>query len=260
MNPDRGPLAGRHIVVTQGESHAPVAARLRALGAFVVEAPAIEIAPPEDLRPLDDALCRLESYDWMAFTSANAVDAVREGLRRLGSAAPGVPPRLRFASVGKATSKALAAAFPGASPPLEPAEDWSAAGLLRAFGPIDPIGHVLLPVSDRARTELADGLRGRGARVDFVVAYRTLPSPTFGPALEAAIQKGVDLVLLSSPSAVEAAAAALGPRADNVSVLAIGPTTEAAARGAGFRVAGVAASPSPEGWVEAALSVLSGPA
>jgi len=260
MSPDRGPLAGRHIVVTQGKSHAGVAARLRALGALVVEAPAIEIAPPADVHPFEDALRRLDGYDWLAFTSANAVDAVREGLRRLGVAAPGVPARLRFASVGKATSKALTAAFPGASPPLEPAEDWSAAGLLRAFAAIDPIGHVLLPVSDRARTELADGLRARGARVEFVVAYRTLPSATFGPALEAALQRGVDLVLLSSPSAVEGASAALGPRTDNVPVLAIGPTTEAAARGAGFRVTGVAASPSPEGWVEAALSVLSGSA
>ncbi|MFI5006451.1 MAG: uroporphyrinogen-III synthase, partial [Solirubrobacterales bacterium] len=76
-----GPLAGRRIVVTRRLSQASALVRaLRDRGAAVLEVPAIEVVPPEDVRPLDAALSRRESYDWIAFTSANAVHAVRDRL------------------------------------------------------------------------------------------------------------------------------------------------------------------------------------
>src|SRR2546422_5871144 len=101
-------LTGRRIVVTRrpGQSSALVQA-LRDRGADVIEVPAIETAPSEDPGPLDEALGRLEGYDWIAFTSANAVQAVRDRLGALGLA-PAIGRRgPRIALLGAATREGL---------------------------------------------------------------------------------------------------------------------------------------------------------
>src|SRR5438445_3803533 len=124
-------LAGRRIVVTRrpGQSSALLLA-LRDRGADVIEVPAIETAPSEDPGPLDEALGRLEGYDWVAFTSANAVQAVRDRLNGLGRS-PAIGPRgPRIAVVGAATSEALRLAFPDDVVALEAAGEPGAAGLL----------------------------------------------------------------------------------------------------------------------------------
>jgi uroporphyrinogen III methyltransferase/synthase len=248
------PLAGRRVVVTRPRRDAAaLVEQLAGLGAEVIEAPAIEIAPPTDPTPLDRALGNLASFDWIAFTSANAVDAVGRRLDALGLPLPGA---VKVASVGEATSEAIAATF-GRPADLEPAGDFRAAGLLRAFAGLGAIGRVLLPVSDRARTELRDGLRAAQVEVSTVVAYATVPSTALAGRLDEALSRGgVDVVLLASPSAVESLGAALGPRGAGLATIAIGPTTETAARQAGLRVLAVAASPGVDGLVEATLRVL----
>ncbi len=68
-------LSGRRVVVTRPEEQAEgLCSRLRALGAQPVEFPVIAIAPPEPGGPLDQAIARLDSYDWLIFTSVNGVD------------------------------------------------------------------------------------------------------------------------------------------------------------------------------------------
>ena len=251
MNDPAAPLHARRILVTRRpEQSSALVAGLRERGATVLEVPLIEIAPPLDPRPLDAALSELDGYAWVAFTSANAVKAVVERRRAAGITSP-LP---RVASVGPATRVALREHLPEAAVALEPASDFRAEGLLTAFAGLDVSGQrVLLPVSDKARDVLAEGLAARGARVEVVVAYRTVAPAEAGPALARALAEGVDIVTFASPSAVENFVA-IAPRA-GVGVVAavIGPVTEARARALGLDVRVVAAPSTAEGLV-AALS------
>ncbi len=244
------PLQDRRILVTRRrEQSGPLVDALSALGATVVQVPLIEQAPPEDAGPLDRALGRLGSYEWLAFTSANAVDAMADRLARLGGE---LPARLRLASVGPATAHAISERFTGRRVDLQPVSQYRAEGLVEAFRALDLAGqHVLLPVSDRARDTLAAGLRAQGAHVEAVAAYRTGTPDDARRRLERSLAQGIDLVLLASPSAVEGLLQALGDRARGLAVAVIGPVTERSARRAGLDVRAVASPATAQGLAEA---------
>lgn len=244
-----GALAGRRIVVTRRpEQSSALSAGLAALGAEVVEVPLLEVGPPADAGPLAGALAVLADYRWIVFASGNAVTAVADALAR---ARRGLPPSTRVASVGPATSAAIRERL-GTEPALEPARDFQAEGLLRAFDAVDLTGErVLLPVSERARHVLPEGLRARGALVHVVVAYRTVTPAGAGEALGRAVGSRTDLVTLTSPSAVDGLVGALGRRARGRAVAVIGPVTEQAARVAGLDVRVVASPSSAEGLLDA---------
>jgi len=261
-----GALGGRRLVVTRRKGQASRLVELLVeRGASVLEVPAIEIVAPPDRGPLDEALAALGRYDWVVLTSANAVSAVlgriavlglepRLGARRVGSS-PRTGPKV--ASVGPATTAALRASFPEDRVVLEPGLDFRAAALLDAFAREGVAGaHVLVPVSTRARDELAQGLRGLGAHVDVVAAYATVEPPDLVEAVRGSLDAGFDLALFASPSAVEAFAGAAGERAQGLPVAVIGPTTEAAARAAAMDVRAVASPSTLEGLVAAAEHVL----
>src|SRR5512138_58820 len=142
-------LSGRRVVVTRRAGQATsLVEQLQARGATVLELPAIEIVPPDDTGPLDQALRSRQRYQWIVFTSANAVQAV---LGRL--AALGLPPRLgspgpQVASLGPSTTSALRQAFPADPVALEPESEFRAAGLADAFARRGVRGErVLLPAS-----------------------------------------------------------------------------------------------------------------
>jgi uroporphyrinogen-III synthase len=248
------PLQDRRILVTRRREQAgDLVDALQALGATVVEVPLIAQAPPEDTAPLDGALGRLASYEWLAFTSANAVAAVAERLARLGAR---LPAAIRLASVGPTTAQAVAERFTGRRPDLQPDSAYRAEGLVEAFRAIALAGRrVLLPVSDRARDTLAAGLRAQGADVEAVTAYRMVTPDGVGSRLERAAADGIDLVILASPSAVEGLVGALGDRARGLAIAVIGPVTEEAARQAGLDVRAVA-FPATAGGLAAAAQRL----
>jgi uroporphyrinogen III methyltransferase/synthase len=225
-------LAGRRIVVTR---HAPMLTeRLTAEGADVVELPTIAIGPAPDSTLLAAAVGRLGLYDWIAFTSANAVRAVAEVLAELQM---DLPATVKVASVGRATTDAIRAAWPGRRPDLEPGAVFSAEGLLAAWPGKDVDGaRILLPVSDRASDVLERGLQSRGADVERITAYTTAVDTADPAAWSAVQQRGVDLIVFASPSAVEGFVALAGQGASEVPAAVIGPTTASAARLAGFRV------------------------
>ena len=262
------PLAGRRLLVTRGRGQASRLAELLAeRGARVIEVPAIEIASPPDVGPLDEALAGLPGYDWVVFTSANAVRAVLGRLVVRGlpprlaarAPAPGEAAGLRIASVGRATTAALHASFPEDRVALEPRADFSAAGLLAALATHELGGsRVLVPTSTRSRDELPAGLRAQGAEVDVVAAYDAVEPAGLADAVGRALAGGFDLALFASPSAVESFARAAGARAAGLPAVVIGPTTEAAARGAGMDVREVARPSTAEGLVEAAERALEG--
>ncbi len=249
----RESLAGRRIVVTRRPDQASaLVGMLRDRGAVVLEVPATRIGPPEDPGPLDAALRDLARFDWVVFTSANAVTAVRDRLAALGR-----PPRLgeggvRMASVGAATTRVIRETFPDDPVALEPESEYRAAGLLQAFASAGCAGTaVLVPASSRAREELPSGLRALGAEVTVVAAYATLEPADLGQAVESCLREGFDAATFAAPSAVEAFASAAEGRAQGLPAVVIGPTTEAAARTAGFRVLAIASPSTAEGLVAA---------
>lgn len=231
-------LDGRRVAVTRGKAgEDPLAARLRALGAEVLEAPAIATAPPESWEALDAALGALERFDWIAFASATAVDATLGRLEALGHPAP--PPSVRLAAVGRATAERLSRRL--RAPDLVPPEARGDA-LAAALGPRVAGRRVLVPRAAEGRPELVEGLEAAGAEVVAAPCYRTVPAPpeALAPLAEALRRGELDAVAFASPSAVHAVLAALGPGGAALSrcaLAAIGPTTAAALREAGLEAA-----------------------
>jgi hydroxymethylbilane synthase len=231
------PLAGKRVVVTRPrEQSARLAARLERLGAAVSVVPLVTIEPVADA-----ALDADEAYDWVVFTSSNAVAAVGE--RLCGGLVGGA----RVAAVGPATAAAVRTL--GVEPALVP-ERFSAEALAAALGDLDG-SRVLLPQADIADPRLAAGLRARGATVDAVVAYRTVPLQPDAEGVQALEE--ADAVLLASGSAARSLAA-LGAALEHGLVVCIGPSTAEAAREAGLGVGLVASEATAEGMIQALVS------
>ncbi len=247
LQPPAGPLSGRTVVVTRvGPRPSGLSGALRSAGAQVVDVPVVDIVAPADGgAALAAAAGRLDQYDWVAFTSANAVRAllarVRDG-RAFG--------RARLAAVGPATAAALADAHLEAD--LVP-ETATAQGLLEVFPDPPAGGRVLVPRAARGLPTLPEGLVARGWAVDEVEAYRTVPS-TRPPAEVTARLAGADAVVFTSPSGIEAFLGAGAPPAVPAVVACIGPVTGAAARTAGLAGVLEASDPTPRGLVAALVA------
>lgn len=241
-------LFGKRIVVTRAREQASeLSARLRALGAEVLELPTIEIRPAQDRGPLEAALARLETYDWLIFTSANGV---RHFAERLG----GRQFRARVCAIGPATRRA--AEERGWTVSLMP-EEYVAESLVAAFAGEDLGGkRMLLPRAAAARDVVPAELTRRGAHVDVVEVYRTAV-PAEAPALAEMIFGGArkpDWITFTSSSTVThfvqvAGAAAL----EGVRVASIGPVTSATARRYGLEVTVEAETFTLDGLVAAIL-------
>ena len=255
--PGRGPLAGMRVVVTRAPAQAgALDAALAAAGAVVVGLPVIVLAaPPDGGAAMRAAAGRAAMFDWVVFTSANAVERFVSLLgdgRSFG--------RARLAAVGSVTAAALAAWHLVAD--LVP-EVETAAGLVAAM-PGAPAGPdratVLFPRAAGARPTLADGLRGKGWDVTEVDAYRTIPATAADGATADALEAAAaaDAVTFTSPSTATSYAALSAGRRRPPVVACIGPVTAAAARAAGFTVDVVAAEPSAAGLVAALAAHVGG--
>lgn len=252
------PLAGLKILVTRARDHADdLMDALRRAGAEPVLAPTIRIAPASDPAALDEAVRRLigGAFEWVVFTSANAVDAVSDRIDEAG-AGSGIAEPCKVAAIGAATAARLTAR--GMRVDVVPKRFDGAAVLatLRAVG-VDG-ARVLLPLGNLAGTELEDGLRTAGADVERVEAYRTVPETELNPEVREQIAAGaIDVALFASPSSVRNLAAMLG--GDSVvllgsAVACVGPVTAAAAREHGLRVDVVADIATSAGLVAALIA------
>jgi uroporphyrinogen III methyltransferase/synthase len=253
-----GPLAGRRIAVTRRPEQAgTLVARLAELGADVVELPTVAIVPPEDWRPLDDALRQLHRYDWIVFTSANAVTSVADRLSAEDLDGGAIGRGTAVAAVGPATAQAFRERFPGREVEIQPRAEFRAEGLAEALTSRGIAGQrFLVPLSDRARPVLKEAIEAAGGRVDAVVAYRTAPPETLAERVRDLAEQGVDLLTFASPSAVENLVAAAGDAARGLPAAVIGPVTEASARRAGLDVRVVAEPSTVEGLVAALVRLL----
>lgn len=250
------PLFGWKVLVPRTKEQAgALSEQLRGYGAVPVEVPTIAVEPPRTPATLDRAIQGLFSgrYLWCAFTSTNAVKAIRERFEEYGLDARAFA-GVKVAAVGEQTAAALAAW--GIKPDLVPDEEQSSEGLLAVWPPyddvLDPIDRVFLPRADIATETLVAGLKERGWEVDDVTAYRTVRAAPPAASIREAIKSGgFDAVLFTSSSTVRNLVGIAGkPHAKTV-VAVIGPQTAATAEEHGLRVDVMAPAPSVSELVEA---------
>jgi uroporphyrinogen III methyltransferase/synthase len=248
---DRRPLFGKRIVVTRARSQAAsLSDALAAAGAEVIEMPATRIEPA-DPEPLRNALARLSGYDWVIFTSQNAVRILWDTLRAESKDARAFA-GVNIAAVGPATASALLDR--GLAVDVAPDRFVAEALLdeLRARGDMRG-ARVLYAAAEGARETLQDGLEKLGAVVNRIVSYRSVPDGAGADELRQRLLDGdADLVTFTAASAVAGFVSAVGSdAARRVGAASIGPVTSDAARRAGLDVVVEATESTVAGLVDA---------
>ena len=239
-------LRGKTILTTRASAHSgDLSVRLTQLGARVVECPTIELEPVENQTAIDDAIVRMNSYHWLLFTSANAVDYFMKRIAFEHAAC-----RIRIAVVGSTTARKLEAWK--LAPSLMP-EHFNAEGLLEAF-PQDMRGvRILFPRAEVAREILPEELRRRGAIVDVLPVYRTKKAELDIRQIFA--REKFDCVVFTSPSAIRFMAEMLeedlSAALDRIPIAVIGPVTARACEPFGLRAAIVSQSATIPALVDA---------
>ncbi|KQZ75802.1 uroporphyrinogen-III synthase [Nocardioides sp. Root151] len=250
------PLFGWRVLVPRTKEQAgSLTSRLRGYGAVPEEVPTISVEPPRNPQQMDKAVRGLVEgrYEWIAFTSVNAVKAVREKFEEYGLDARAFS-GLKIAAVGDKTAAAIAAW--GLRADLVPSGQQSAAGLLEDWPPyddvLDPINRVFLPRADIATENLVAGLIDLGWECDDVTAYRTVrATPPPAPTRDAIKSGKFDAVVFTSSSTVRNLVGIAGkPHASTV-IAVIGPATAKTAEEHGLRVDVMASEPSVEVLVDA---------
>lgn len=254
------PLHGISVLVPRTRHQAgELSARLRELGAEPVEAPTIAIEPTREPDRLRDAVASLAdgAYDWILFTSTNAVDGVWEQVERLGADAR-LFARTAIGAIGTATAAALRAR--GLRPDLLPERattEGLAEALVAAAGGSSP--RALLPRADIATPTLTAALRDAGWVADEVEAYRTVPVTAMEPGVRERVEAGdIDIVALASSSTARNLLTLLGGTwPEGVRIASIGPATSATCRDLGLDVA-AEADPNDVGGLVDAVRRLAG--
>ena len=250
------PLFGWNILVPRTRDQAgSMTARLASYGATSDIVPTISVEPPRTPQQMERAIKGLVTgrYEWIGFTSVNAVRAVREKFEEFGLDARAFA-GLRIAAVGGVTADALREW--GLEPDLVPSGEQSAHGLLDDWPPfdevLDPINRVFLPRADIATDTLVAGLQDMGWEVDDVTAYRTVRAAPPAASVREAIKTGkYDAVLFTSSSTVRNLVGIAGKPHTSTVVACIGPATAKTAEEHGLRVDVLAPEASAEALVDA---------
>ena len=253
MNQRSIDLTGVTVAITRAE-HQSRALRdaLEVTGAAVISAPAIGFERPIDPRALPAALTAALTEpvavdQWIVFTSPNAVSFTFDAAEQLDVEADWS--QVRLAAVGVATAASLAGVL---RQPDFVGSSGTAAGLAEELGARADVGHVLFPCAADARPDFVDAMQALGHVVERIVVYQTR-AQSLVPAVRAALVRA-DLVIVASPSAVEAVSA--WELSKLPQPVCIGPVTAEAAARAGWVVAAIAETPSPDALVAACASVL----
>jgi uroporphyrinogen III methyltransferase/synthase len=255
------PLFGLRLVVLRpGAQAEELASPLTALGAQVIRHPVMELADPEDLTPLTDALADLDNFHWLLFSSPNGVRSFFRYLEESGKDARALG-GLRIGVVGPGTADELrrhgliADLVPGRSVAERFAEELINSG--------DIAGRrVLLPQARDARPVLADTLTAAGADVLAVEAYRMVPTGIHGAGLLESIMAGkIGGLLFTSSSTVTFLLRSLG--LDDFSdfpsecpLISIGPITSETIVSNGGAVAAEADPHTMSGLVHSAVGLM----
>ncbi|NHA69745.1 bifunctional uroporphyrinogen-III C-methyltransferase/uroporphyrinogen-III synthase [Phycicoccus flavus] len=250
------PLFGWSVLVPRTkEQSGSMTARLADHGATAEIVPTISVEPPRTPQQLERAVKGMVTgrYEWVGFTSVNAVKAIREKFDEFGLDARSFA-GLKVAAVGGVTAQALREW--GINPDLVPTDEQSAQGLADAWPPydadLDPIDRVFLPRADIATDTLVAALQENGWEVDDVTAYRTVRAAPPPQATRDAIKGGAfDAVLFTSSSTVRNLVGIAGKPHPSTVVACIGPATAKTAEEHGLRVDVLAPEPSAVALVDA---------
>lgn len=246
--PGKADLSGASVVITRPRQQAgPLLEAFASRGAEAIALPTVRIASLDDTATVDTALAGAArgEFDWLAFTSVNAVETVADRLNALGIEAKDLA-SLRVAAVGPVTAAAAEAVGFGVAlvPDIADAEHLGAS--LRSL--LAPGARVLYPRSVQGRETLPQALRESGAEVFVIDAYQTVPEPVGDAAALERMRAGqVDAITFSSPSSVRGLMTMVGTDCGDVlSITAIcaGAVTATAAREAGFTAVVVSDDPS----------------
>ena len=249
-------LFGWRVLIPRTQDHAgSIVGLLRGHGAVPIEVPTISVEPPRTPQQIDRAVHGLVSgrYEWIGFTSVNAVRAIREKLQEYGLDARSFA-GLKVAAVGEPTAAALIEF--GVRPDIMPQGEQTTSALLDEWPAYDsltdPINRVFLPRADIATDTLVAGLAELGWEVEDVTAYRTVrAAPPPAETREAIKTGGFDAVLFTSSSTVRNLVGIAGKPHHTTVVACIGPQTAKAAEEHGLRVDVLAETSTVTGLVEA---------
>jgi len=239
---ERRPLHGRTVAVTRARAQAsPLAARLRELGATVIEAPAIRtVSLPADVP-------ELSGYDGLVATSPNGVRELFARLLDSGRDARALA-GLHVAAMGPGTARAFGEH--GIAPDTIPARS-VAEGLVEALADV-PLQRVLIARAREGRDVLIEALRDRGVHFDVLALYETVPEPLDADAVAAIA--GADYVTFTSASTVRHLLSAAGAKAlAGPRLASIGPATSDELRAHGLAPDLEADPHTPDGLVAALL-------
>ena len=253
----RRALFGRCVLVTRTRSQASLLVRILAdLGAEVIEAPTIEIAPPPDLAPVDKAIAEIDRFDWILLTSPNAVEGLARRLDHLERDSRHLA-SVRIGALGDATAEALRGRL-GLRADLVP-EQFVAEALADAIiARREASGRKFLWLrADIARATLRDRLVEAGGYVLDHSVYVTRPAGSLPQrALAAVRERRLDWITFTSSSTAKYLVELLGAEAEliqNVKTASIGPITSRTMRGLGMEPTVEASPSSMEGLVEAMM-------
>ena len=250
------PLFGWNVLVPRTKDQAgPTISRLESYGATAEVVPTISVEPPRTPQQMERAVKGLVTgrYEWIGFTSVNAVRAVRERFEEFGLDARAFS-GLKIAAVGGVTAEALREW--GIVPDLVPSGEQSASGLLADWPPfdelLDPINRVFLPRADIATDTLVAGLQDMGWEVDDVTAYRTVRAAPPAAHVREAIKGGqFDAAVFTSSSTVRNLVGIAGKPHPSTVVACIGPATAKTAEELGLRVDVLAPEASSDALIDA---------
>ena len=247
------------VLITRPRSQSnSFAEKLRLAGFEPIFFPVIEIRAIENNPPLDEALQRLSCYEWVVFTSVNAVDVVFD---KLASAKEYIEKKennflfsvVKVAAIGPKTAEVLQAR--GVMPDFVP-DKYIAESILEGLGNLRG-KWVLLPRAEIARKALPEAIVNAGGTAHEIAVYKTLPVQPDPEGL-ARLKSGVDWITFTSPSTVQNFVQVISQQnmnpfhlMGNPKVACIGPITERAAREEGFKVDLVAEKYTTEGLIKA---------
>ena len=236
----RAPLAGKRILITRArEQSAEFRSHLKKLGAEVVVFPTIEIVPPLRWDRLDQAIDRLQSYDWIIFTSANGVHFFWQRLKEKDHRLR-IPSSLKICAIGPATADQLK----GKGIPVDYVpKEYIAEAILERFGKMALRGcQILLARAKIARDVLPEGLRKMGAEVDVVEVYRTVkPRGGARKLRQLLADENIDVITFTSSSTVNHFVELLKKEdlkacLKGIAIASIGPVTTRTAKAWGMKV------------------------
>ena len=253
---ERKPLFGRRVLVTRPRDQAgAMVRRLEALGAVPLVMPVIDIRPPDDFSPLDDALRKLREggYDWLVFSSAHGVQGLLKRLEANGRDLRDLG-RVKIATIGVKTADALKEYRLTAD--LVPAESVRSEGFVEALTPHVRGKRLLLARAEQGRETLRTGLATVAEVVQVTVYTQVNVLDPASDGMDALRRGEVSFVPLSSSNIARALIAAMDPtilgrvERGETQLVAISPETAAAVKAQGVHVAGTAAVHTGDGLID----------